>query len=100
MFREHIAPDEGMLFVFDRPAIYPFWMKNCKLNLDIIWLDRDFRVVEIAHDIPPCAPDEACNTVAPMRPASYVLEVAGGIARSHGLERGDRLTAYLEGAAP
>ena len=96
MYREHVGPDEGMLFFFEQPGIYPFWMKNCKVNLDIIWLDSEFRVVEIADDVPPCDPDGECNNVVPMRSASYVLEVAGGVSRSHGLAPGDRLTAKLD----
>jgi uncharacterized membrane protein (UPF0127 family) len=100
MFREHIAPDEGMLFFFEEPGIYPFWMKNCKINLDIIWLDSEFRVTDVMFDVPPCDPDGECNNVMPTRQASYVLEVAGGVARSHGLARGDLLTPYLEKQTP
>jgi len=96
MFREHVAADEGMLFIFDEPGQHPFWMKNCKVNLDIIWLDEARRVVEIAHDRPPCPEVGECPSIFPMRIASSVLEVAGGIARQEGLTRGDTVTLHLE----
>jgi uncharacterized membrane protein (UPF0127 family) len=91
MFRERVGEQEGMLFVFDSAGLHPFWMKNCRVRLDIIWLDGDFRVVEIAHDQPPCPPDGPCTSVYPLRAARYVLEVAGGTARREGLRPRDRL---------
>jgi uncharacterized membrane protein (UPF0127 family) len=100
MFRESVGPHEAMLFVFEEKARHGFWMKNCKVNLDIIWLDESFRVVEIAHDLPPCPAEGACPSSEPMQAASFVLEVAGGTARAQGLRRGDRLVLLEERAAP
>jgi uncharacterized membrane protein (UPF0127 family) len=100
MFRDTIAPNEGMLFVFDRPGPYTFWMKNCKVALDIVWLDEDLRVVDIAHDRQPCPEDGECPSVGPMKVARYVIEVAAGTARREGLERGDRVTILSEPALP
>lgn len=98
MFREHVAHDEGMLFLFEEPGRHSIWMKNCKVSLDIIWLDEAGRVVEIAHDQPPCPAEGDCPSVFPMRSATYVLEVAGGTARGQGLNRGDAVQLVLEGA--
>ena len=95
MFREYVGPDEGMLFVFDSPDRHSFWMKNCKVSLDIIWLDDAHRVVEIAHDLSPCPAEGPCPNVRPMRPASYVLEVAGGTARRERLVLGDPVSLHL-----
>ena len=96
MYRQHVPSDEGMLFVFESPERYPFWMKNCRVHLDIIWLNDAYRVVEIAHDLPPCPEVGECPNVFPMRPASFVLEVAGGMAQREGLQRGDAIAVYLE----
>jgi len=96
MFREFVGPNEGMLFVFDQPGRHPFWMKNCKVNLDIIWLDSAARVTEIAHDLDPCPADGPCPNVFPMREAAYVLELAGGTARAQGLDIGDVVTLNLD----
>ena len=52
MFRDEIRPDEGMLFLGSRPAIRRFHMKNCRVPIDMIWLDQDYRVVGIEHAAP------------------------------------------------
>lgn len=100
MFRESIGSNEGMLFIFDEPGPYTFWMKNCKVSLDIIWLDENLRVVHIARDQMPCPEDGDCPSVGPMRSARYVIEVAAGTAKREGLESGDRVTILAEPALP
>jgi hypothetical protein len=93
MFRESLAPNEGMIFVFPEAGHYPFWMKNTRIPLDMLWLDRSGRVVAIASSVPPCKADP-CPTFPPpdpTGPASYVLEVVSGFAAKHGVKQGDRL---------
>jgi uncharacterized membrane protein (UPF0127 family) len=97
MFREKIGEQEGMLFVFDEPGHHPFWMKNCRTSLDIIWLDGEFRVVEIAQDRKPCPAEGDCPSVYPQRAAHFVLEVAAGTTRREGLRPGDRLVMLRRG---
>jgi uncharacterized membrane protein (UPF0127 family) len=68
MFRPDLAPSQGMLFVFEEPGYHPFWMKNCLISLDIIWLDEEGRVLSIAESVPPCRlPDcePPCGSNAP-----------------------------------
>jgi uncharacterized membrane protein (UPF0127 family) len=100
MFRETISPTEGMLFVFEESYPHSFWMKNCKVALDIIWLDERFRVVEIAHQQQPCPGLGDCPSVAPMRAARYVIEVAAGTSKREGLQRGDQVKILSETALP
>lgn len=47
MFREELAEDHGMLFLFKRPARQGFWMKNTGLRLDIGYFDPGGRLQEI-----------------------------------------------------
>ena len=54
MFRKSLAEREGMLFVFDTPDFRPFWMQNCLIALDIIWVDEASTIVSIAESVPPC----------------------------------------------
>jgi uncharacterized membrane protein (UPF0127 family) len=96
MFREHVGPRDGMLFVFDLPGRHSIWMKNCRVPLDIIWLDPDFRVVEIAADRQPCPEQGDCPAIAPMRMASYVLEIAAGGSAEQNLKVGDRIQILSE----
>ncbi|MDX1388167.1 MAG: DUF192 domain-containing protein [Acidobacteriota bacterium] len=96
MYREEIGPLEGMLFIFDASAPHSMWMKNCRVPLDMIWLDDSMVVVEIAEERQPCPPSGPCPVIAPMRAGRYVLEVAGGGARRHGLEVGDRIIVHAD----
>ena len=94
MFRQKLASDQGMLFVFDGEDRYSFWMKNTLISLDILWLDKDRRIVHIARNVPPCEADP-CPSYAPDRPGSYVLELAAGAAETYGLKLFDRLDFSL-----
>lgn len=85
-----------MLFVFDRPGPYAFWMKNVRMPLDIIWLDESRRIVWIVDNAPPCT-TEPCPLYAPPRTALFVVEVAGGFARRHGIATGDTVAIDREG---
>lgn len=98
MFREHVGPREGMLFLFERLGTHSIWMKNCKVPLDLIWLDEEFRVVHIEHNRPPCPEKGDCPAVEPMRLNRYVLEIAGGIAGKQGLEVGQQLVILSDPA--
>lgn len=92
MFRESLAPDRGMLFVHTAPGRYSYWMFQCLIPLDIIWLDANKRVVEISADTPPCKGEaKTCPSYGGNRDALYVLEVAAGVAAKHGLKAGDTI---------
>lgn len=97
MFRDHLAPDAGMLFFFERDGEYPFWMKNTRIPLDMIWIDASRRVTHVKFEVPPCQADP-CPSYPPNAISRYVLEVAGGVARQHGLKAGDVLK--FEGTEP
>jgi uncharacterized protein len=90
MFVQDLPPDRGMLFLFDSDEQRPFWMKNCLISIDIIWLDEGFRVVDISRDIPPCKGDP-CPNVFPSRAIRNVLEVQAGLCAAHGLSVGDAI---------
>lgn len=90
MYRRAMGWNEGMVFVFDRVDIIPFWMKNTLIPLDILWLDPDRRIVHIAHSVPPCKADP-CPSYPPSRAAKYVVEVNSGFAKKHGVKEGDTL---------
>jgi uncharacterized membrane protein (UPF0127 family) len=87
MFRESLAPDRGMLFVYPKPGIYPFWMKNCRFPIDILWLAPDKRIVRIIERVPPC-PADPCPNYNPRVEALYVIEVSAGFAQREGLKTG------------
>jgi hypothetical protein len=90
MFREHLAPGEGMVFIFPSVGYYPFWMKNTLIPLDMIWVGPDRKVVSVAHSVPPCKADP-CPNYSPKGDALYVVEVVGGFAKKHQVREGDQL---------
>lgn len=100
MERLEVGPKEGMLFVFEEPGRHAFWMKNCRVALDILWLDASFRVQEVAARQAPCPEDGPCPSVVPMRPARYALELAAGGARAHGLTPGARVDVFRGDGTP
>lgn len=78
--------NEGMLFVFDKPDEYSFWMKDMNFPIDIIWIAEDLRIVHIKRDARPESYPEAYTS--PQK-ARYVLEVASGFSEKNNLETGD-----------
>lgn len=92
MFRDQMPDDHGMLFIFQNERPRSFWMKNTRIPLDIIYLDREFKVVSISADTPPCRSRSGrCPSYPSEGPAQYVLEINGGLAAELGLEPGYRI---------
>src|SRR5207244_6423593 len=87
MFRDRLAPDRGMLFVFEEAGAWSFWMKNTKIALDILWLGPDKRVVYIEENVPGCRQDP-CPEYKPNREALYVLELPAGTVKREKIAKG------------
>jgi len=90
MFRDTLPADQGMLFVFDQDAVYPFWMKNTIIPLDMVWLDGHGGVVFVRANVSPCHSDP-CPSYAPTKPARAVLELNAGFAAKHEIVPGAAL---------
>jgi uncharacterized membrane protein (UPF0127 family) len=92
MFRDSLAPDRGMLFLHREAGEYPYWMYQVRIPLDMIWMDSQRRVVEIAANAAPCQTEPGqCPTYGGHHRAQYVLELAGGMAAKYGIKTGDTL---------
>jgi uncharacterized membrane protein (UPF0127 family) len=88
MFREQLLPGSGMLFIFTQPHPHRFWMKHCKIPLDILWLNEKREIVHIVEAAPPC-PADPCPQYGPTHQAAlYVLEVAAGVSKKAHLKVG------------
>jgi uncharacterized membrane protein (UPF0127 family) len=94
MNRKELAGDRGMLFPFSPPRQVSFWMKDCLINLDMIFL-RDGKVQAISSNVPPCAKDP-CPVYGPNTPVDQVIELRGGRAKELGLKVGDRLMVQYQ----
>ena len=84
MFREEMADDHGMLFVFESNQPVGFWMKNTPMPLDLIFIAEDGEVRAIL----PGEPFSEAS-ISPGEPVRFVLEVKSGIAAGAGIGQGD-----------
>lgn len=94
MYREYLHPNTGMLFTFYPPQEVEFWMKNCLISLDIIFIKAGI-VKAIAHNAPPCkaAP---CPAYSSNVPVDSVIEIRGGRAKELDLRVGDDIAINNE----
>lgn len=95
MFRDSMPADRGMLFIFPDEAPRSFWMKNTRIALDIMYFDKDLKLVSISADTPPCRVSR-CPSYPSVVPARYVLELNAGTASALGVGPGDRLILDLD----
>jgi len=91
--RESIRDNEGMFFIFPREGNYPFWMKDMKFPIDIIWLSKDLRVVEIKENV---QPESFPETFAPKEKALYVVELKAGSSKKYNIKLGDKVVFLKE----
>jgi len=84
MNRFSLAPDHGMLFVFEAPQPLGFWMKNTYVPLSIAFADADGRIVNI-EDMKP--QDETTHWSRGF--ALYAVEMKQGWFAAHGIKTGD-----------
>lgn len=89
--RDGLLESRGMLFEFDTPGMYCFWMKDMRFPIDMIWLDGQKRVIKIQKNV---EPETYPSNFCPQVPAQYVLEVAAGIADKAGLKEGDQVRTH------
>jgi uncharacterized protein len=95
MFRQILAPDAGMLFDFQHPSPVSMWMKNTFIPLDMLFIDAQGRILNIAERTVP----HSLDTIASAGPARAVLEVNGGTAARLGIRPGDRIVSPIFGNA-
>jgi uncharacterized membrane protein (UPF0127 family) len=95
MFRDSMPADEGMLFIFPNEAPRSFWMKNTRIPLDIMYFDKELKMVSISANTPPCRVSR-CPSYPSTGPAMYVLELNAGKALELGVGPGDQLVIELD----
>jgi uncharacterized membrane protein (UPF0127 family) len=100
MYRREVGPREGMLFWYPEPGRYSFWMKNCLVPLDIVWLDASWRVTHVVERAEPCPRSGPCPSLVPPSEARYILEFAAGTAARHGLSPGALVVVVSEAPLP
>lgn len=87
MFRTEMGPDEGMLFPYDQPRVLSFWMKNTVLSLDLVFIDEQHRIINIAENAVPYSEQSILSDA----PGVAVLELNAGRARELGIVAGNKV---------
>jgi uncharacterized membrane protein (UPF0127 family) len=84
--RAELKDGNGMLFIFHISKRYAFWMRDMNFPIDIIWLDKDFKIVYIKEN---ATPESYPKLFKSENLAQYVLEVPAFFARNNGTRVGD-----------
>jgi uncharacterized protein len=84
MYRDSMPEDHGMLFVMPSADTWSFWMHNTRIPLDIIFIDRRGKVVDIHNRAP-----MNDTGLGPPSPVQYIIELNLGMAQKIGLRKGD-----------
>jgi uncharacterized membrane protein (UPF0127 family) len=87
MFRQKLAADAGMLFLYDPPRPAAMWMMNTLIPLDMLFIGADGRIVNIRERAVP----GSTETIESAGPVRAVLELNGGTVARLKLKPGDRV---------
>ena len=93
MFRKGLGEKEGMLFVFDEENYHGFWMMNMSIPIDMIWINKEKKVVDITKNAQPCG--LICSSYIPKEKVMYVLEVNANFTERHNVKIGSQLKFEL-----
>jgi uncharacterized membrane protein (UPF0127 family) len=96
MFVRDLPAERGMVFTFEPARVVSFWMKNTYVELDMLFIAADGRVVKIIERAPPLRLDLLSSDV----PVGAVLELRGGEAGLLGVKLGDQVSWKPAGKAP
>lgn len=87
MWVQNLPQNYGMIFEFEREQIIYMWMKNTKIPLDMIFIDKNSKIINIAKNTTP----ESLAIISSEKPVVKVLEINGGLAERLGVLVGDKV---------
>jgi uncharacterized protein len=97
MERTSLPQGRGMLFIHDQPGQYSYWMYDCKIGLDIIWMNENHRIVEMSPNTPPCkGASNTCPGYGGHETSIYVLELPVGSIKAHQLAIGQTVNFNVQ----
>ena len=84
-----LLDNQGMLFIFQKPDKYGFWMKDMNFPIDILWIDSNYKIIHIEKSL---APKSYPKVFYPEAPVQYVLEIPAGSSSALGIKVKDSVT--------
>ena len=91
MFRDSMPENQGMLFIYEPDRVATMWMKNTILSLDMLFIDSNGWIVNIAENTTPFSLDR----ISSGQPVRAVVELNAGQVEKHGIQIGDRVSHSL-----
>ncbi len=80
MFRKELAPHSGLLMIFRNERKHEIWMFGMRFPIDIVFIDKRKRIVDIKHSVKPMGKNpKTWRVYRPKEPCKYVLEVNSGL---------------------
>lgn len=95
MFREGMAENTCMLFVFPGEARQGIWMRNMRFAIDVIWLDSDYKIISMKGNLQPCKSLFNCRTYLPEGDAKYIIEMKAGTVKKNKIKIGSKVSIYI-----
>lgn len=92
--KDSLPPNTGMLFIYQVPGKYPFWMKEMKFDLDFVFI-KENKVVHIIKNIPCPKKNEQPKTVLSKKTFDKVLEIPAGTVNKLGIDTNQKITYHL-----
>jgi hypothetical protein len=93
MHRSSLGSTEGMLLAFNDEIKAQIWMRNMLFPIDVIWLDKRKRIVDIKEKLQPSGD---LRTYSPKADAKYVLELNSGFVKKNRIRGDSRVSFYLK----
>ncbi len=84
---EHLDQQKGMLFIFKNEKIVNMWMKNTRIPLDMVFIDKNNVICHIFHNATPFLE----NIISSERNVDKVLEINGGLSDKMGIKLGQKI---------
>ncbi len=88
--RTSMPQNDGMLFIFTEPGLYPFWMNKMLFALDFVWIKGN-EVVDITENVPPPLNGNPVITIDPKSEVDKVLEINAGQIKKNGIKIGQKI---------
>jgi uncharacterized membrane protein (UPF0127 family) len=90
MGRKFTSQFDALLFVINTPSPKSFWMKNCIVPLDVIFIQNG-KITKIHHSCPPCETQD-CQKYEGV--GNLVIEMPGGTCKKNGIKKGNIVTFF------
>ena len=90
MFRKNLSLGKGMLFIFPSESKVSMWMKNTLISLDIIFVSKNYKIVDIINNAKAMSKEILTSKVK----AKYALEINAGLVKKLNIKIGNNI--YFE----